>query len=101
MGGAGGTPAALTGARKEAEVLEEEQEPQFLPHLPANIRKNTEQCPERERLEECNHHLLFPGRTKRTAAAAQVTDTWQAQAGETTAGRGSLTSAPWNSTTQN
>lgn len=60
--GGGGTPAALTGARKEAEVLEEEQEPPFLPHLPVNIRKNGKQCPERERLQECNHHLLFPGR---------------------------------------
>lgn len=57
----GGTPATLTGARKEAEVLEEEQEPQFLPHLPTKIRKNGQQCPERERLQKCNDHLLFPG----------------------------------------
>lgn len=59
--GAEGTSAALTGVRKEPQVLEEEQEPQFLPHLPANISKNGEQCPEREKLQECNHNLLFPG----------------------------------------
>lgn len=63
--GGGGTPAALTGARKEAE--EEEQEPQFLPHLPANIRKDGEQCPERQRLQESNHNLLSQARTRRTA----------------------------------
>lgn len=49
------------GLGRKQRSWKEEWQPQFLPHLPANTRKKGKQCPETERLHECNHHLFFPG----------------------------------------
>lgn len=92
-----------SGARKGAEVLAEEQEPQFLPQLPANIwRKGWRAMPWKGKAARMQSQPPFPRLWREDSqAAAQVTDTWWAQARETTAPRVSPTSASWKSTTQN